>query len=176
MRHSFAIALAVGLFAAPAVAQEAPKPGPELARLAYFTGTWQFDGESKDTPMGPGGKLSGTDTCEWFAGGFQLVCRGDMTGPRGPGKSGSVWAYDPMQQAYTFYGYNSMGEAFYISGSVAGKVWTWNAEFPVQGASMKLRATMTEESPTVYSYKMESSPDGTSWTLVEEGRATKKTR
>jgi hypothetical protein len=176
MKRLIAPALAACMLAAPALAQEAPKPGPEHARMAYFAGAWEFAGETKASPMGPGGKNSGTETCEWFAGRFQLLCQGDMTGPRGPGKSGSVWAYDPMQQAYTYYGYNSMGEAFYISGNVAGKVWTWNAEFPVQGASMKLRATMTEESATAYSYKMETSSDGTSWTLVEEGRATKKTR
>jgi hypothetical protein len=176
MKRLIAPALVASMLAAPALAQEAPKPGPEHARIGYFAGTWEFSGESKASPMGPGGKISGSETCQWFAGGFQLLCQGDMTGPRGAGKSGSVWAYDPTQQAYTFYGYNSMGEAFYISGSVAGKVWTWNAEFPVQGASMKIRATMTEESPTAYSYKMETSTDGTTWVLGEEGRATKKTR
>jgi Protein of unknown function (DUF1579) len=174
MRHPFAIALAVGVFAAPALAQEAPKPGPEHARLAYFAGTWQFDGESKDTPMGPGGKLSGTDTCEWFAGGFQLVCKGDMTGPRGAIKSGSIWAYDPAQRVYTLYGFNSMGEAFHVTGTVAGKVWTWMAEFPVEGASMKMKATINEESATAYAYRLEMSADGTTWMVVEEGRATKR--
>jgi hypothetical protein len=176
MRRLIAPVLVASMVAVPALAQEAPKPGPEQARMGYFAGTWEFAGEAKASPMGPAGKINGTETCDWFAGGFQLVCQSDATGPRGHGKSGSIWAYDPTQQGYTYYGYSSMGDAFYISGNVAGKVWTWNAEFPVQGASMKLRATITEESPTVYSYKMETSPDGTTWTLVEEGRATKKTK
>jgi hypothetical protein len=174
MKRLIAPALVASMLTVPAFAQEAPKPGPEQARMGYFAGTWEFAGETKASPMGPAGKIGGSETCEFFAGGFQLVCQGDMSGPRGRGKSGSVWAYDPTQQGYTYYGYNSMGEAFYITGGVAGKVWTWNAEFPVQGASMKMRATLTEESATVYSYKMETSSDGTTWTLVEEGRATKK--
>lgn len=176
MRCLIAPALAVGLLATPALSQEAAKPGPQHARIGYFAGTWEFSGEVQASPMGPGGKISGSETCEWFAGGFQLVCRGDMTGPRGPAKSASIWAYDPMQQAYTFYGYNSMGEAFHVTGNVAAKVWTWNAEFPVEGASMKLKATITEESPTAYSYKLETSMDGTTWTAMEEGRATRKSR
>jgi hypothetical protein len=174
MQRLIAPALAVGLFAASASAQEALKPGPEHARMAYFAGTWDFAGESKDSPMGPGGKMSGTDTCEWFAGGFQLVCRGEATGPRGAVKSGAIWAWDPYQTAYTYFGYNNLGESFLVTGAVAGKVWTWNAEFPSETGSAKLRVTLTEESPTAYAYRMEMSGDGASWMVVEEGRATKK--
>jgi len=36
-----------------------PKPGPEIKRLWYFTGTWKEVGEAKPGPMtGPGGKVS----------------------------------------------------------------------------------------------------------------------
>jgi hypothetical protein len=174
MKRFLAPALAVGLFTGPAFAQESPKPGVEHARIGYFAGTWQYEAEAKASPMGPGGKVTGTETCEWFEGGFQLVCRGDMTGPRGPAKNASIWAYDPAQQAYTYFAYNSLGEAFHILGNVAGKVWTWNAEFPVEGNTVRIRATITEESPTVYAYRVESSADGATWTLLEEGRATKR--
>jgi hypothetical protein len=168
--------LGVSLLAAPALAQEPMKPGPEHARIGYFAGTWHFEGEAKASPMGPAGTLSGTDTCTWFAGGFQLVCQGDMTGPRGPGKGGSIWAYDPMQRSYTYYGYSSLGDAFYVRGNVTGQVWTWNAEFPVDGGTVQARVTLTEESPTAYTYRFEMSPDGTTWTVAEEGRATKRDR
>jgi len=176
MKRVFAAAFAVAMVAAPATAQEAPKPGAEQARIAYFAGTWEFAGEAKASPMGPGGKITGADTCEWFAGGFQLVCRGDANGPRGPAKTGSVWAYDPTRQVYTYFGYTSMGETFYVTGTVAGNVWTWQAEFPVEGAMMQMRATITEEPPAAYSFKLEASADGTSWMLMEEGQATKRTR
>jgi hypothetical protein len=168
--------LGLCLVTGPVVAQQAPaKPGPEHARIGFFAGTWQFEGEAKDSPMGPGGKLSGTDMCRWFDGGFQLVCQGDMTGPRGAGKSASVWAWDPAQSAYTYFGYNSLGDAFYVTGRVAGKVWTWDAEMPTgQGGTAKVRAVITEESPTAYSWTFSMSPDGTSWTELETGRATKR--
>jgi hypothetical protein len=176
MKHLIAPALAVAMFAAPAMGQEAAKPGPQHARMAYFAGSWQFEGEAKDSPMGPGGKLTGADTCEWFAGGFQLICRGDATGPRGPAKTGSVWAWDPSQNHYTYFGHSSMGDAFFVTGNVAGNVWTWSADFPTPAGSVKMRATITEEPPSAYAFKLEMSADGTSWMVVEEGRATKRGR
>lgn len=176
MKRLIAPAVAVVLLAVPAAAQEAAKPGPQHARIGYFAGTWQFEGESKPSPMGPGGKMTGTSTCEWFAGGFQLVCGGDMTGPRGPGKDGGVWAWDPVKSEYTYFGYSSFGDAFYVTGTVSGRVWTWNAEMPVEGATMKMRATFTEEPPAAYAFRLEFSADGATWMVVEEGRATRKSK
>ena len=65
-----------------ATAQQ-PKPGPEVQKLTYYLGTSKGEGETKGGPFGPAGKLSSTTTCEWFAGGFHLVCRGEEKGPTG---------------------------------------------------------------------------------------------
>lgn len=167
--------LALGVFAAPALAQEAMQRGPQHERLAYFVGDWQFEGRAMDSPMGPGGPLSGTDDCEWFEGRFHVVCHGEANTPRGRMKTGSVWGYDPLVQKYTLYGFNSSGEAFYVLGTVDGKVWTWNAEYPMGEQVMHLKATVTEESSTAYRYRLEMSPDGTNWTVMEQGRGMKKT-
>jgi hypothetical protein len=174
MRQLIAPLLVVSVFAAPAWAQEAAKPGAEHERIGYFAGTWRSEGETMPSPFGPGGTMTATDTCEWFTGGFQLVCRGEVTGPRGASKTAAVWSYDPAQQAYTYYGYNSLGNSFYVLGHVEGKVWTWKAEFPMEGATMQMRATITEEPPAAYTYKLEMSADGVDWTLAEQGRSTKK--
>ena len=55
-----------------AKAQQAPTPGPEQKKLGYFVGKWTTEGEMKASPMGPGGKITSTDTCEWFDGGFAV--------------------------------------------------------------------------------------------------------
>lgn len=175
MRSLIAPTLALAVLALPAAGQEA-KPGPEQARIAYFAGTWNFTGQVEASPMGPGGATSGNDTCEWFPGGFQLVCRGEATGPSGTAATSAIWTYDPAQQSYTYYGFNSQGNSFYVLGSVSGKVWTWKAELPMEGATMHMRATITEEPPAAYSYKLEMSGDGTSWTQIEAGRATKRSK
>ena len=78
-----ALAVPCLAFGQPQTAQP-PKPGPEVQKLAYTLGTWKTEGEAKaGNPFGPAGKFSGTGTCEWFAGGFHVVCRGESTGPRG---------------------------------------------------------------------------------------------
>src|SRR5256885_11311930 len=75
------LAAVVTLLAAPALRAQAPaaapKPGPEHQKLAYFAGRWNEVGQMKPGPMGPGGQVTSTSTCEWFAGGFSIVCRSD---------------------------------------------------------------------------------------------------
>lgn len=72
---SFLLIVAHAASGHAATAQQ-PKPGPEVQRLGYYLDSWRGEGETKGGPFGPAGKLSSTATCEWFAGGFQLVCRG----------------------------------------------------------------------------------------------------
>src|ERR1043166_6785634 len=77
-------ALSLSSFAqAPTAIAEQPKPEPEIQKLAYYLGAWKGEGETKGGPFGPAGKLSSTITCDWFAGGFDLVCRGEENGPTG---------------------------------------------------------------------------------------------
>jgi hypothetical protein len=59
--------------------------------------------------MGPGGKFSGTDTCEWFQGGFHLVCRGEGNSPMGAMKNMGILGYDSERQRYTYYGVDNSG-------------------------------------------------------------------
>ena len=81
------------LGAALAQAPEAPKPGPEHKAMDFFAGTWLAEAEMKPGPFGPGGKMTSRDVCEWFEGGFQLVCKGRGTSPMGPMSSMGVLAY-----------------------------------------------------------------------------------
>jgi len=180
MRKVVAVAIAVALggvvIAGQATKPTKPTPGPEHKRIAYFAGQWSFQGESKDSPLGPGGKFSGTETCEWFAGGFQLVCRTKGTGPKGPGTGMSVMSYDPARKAYTYYGLSSHGDNIFVRGQVQDKVWTWSDEATIEGKKVKIVATITEESPTVSSFKLEASVEGGPMAVVEQGKSTKVTK
>ena len=103
-----------------ATAQQ-PKPGPEVQKLAYYLGTWKGEGETKGGAFGPAGKLSSTTTCEWFAGGFHLVCRGEEKGPAGTRTFLNIRAYDEKAKSYTEYGISSLGESEYqTGGSIVG--------------------------------------------------------
>jgi|SRR6266850_4787221 len=78
---SLAVSIALVLiFVGVALAQAPsgpPKPGPEHQKLAYFAGKWSSEGDVKPGPFGPGGKVTFTETCEWFDGNFALVCHSD---------------------------------------------------------------------------------------------------
>ena len=176
MRFVSPACFALSVIASSALAQ-APterKPGAEEKRIAFFAGRWSYEGETKPGPMGPGGKSKGTETCEWFAGGFQLVCRSQGTGPMGAVKGQSVMAYDPAEKTYTYYAHNNLGQAFFVRGNVSGQVWTWPSEMKMEGKVMNIRVTITELSPTSTSFKLEGSTDGgATWTLMEEAKGTK---
>ncbi len=174
MRVFASLAVAVVL-ASSGVAAQPPKPtpGPEHKRLANFVGQWKYEGEVKESPLGPAGKVSGSETCEWFAGRFHLVCHTKGTGPRGPVTGMSVMGYDQMQKAYTYYAASSLGDNIFVRGQVQGKVWTWSDEATIEGKKMKIVATVTEETPTTNSFKLEVGVDGGPMTVVETGKSTK---
>lgn len=174
MRVTASIAVVLAL-ASSGVAAQPPKPtpGPEHKRLAIFAGQWNFEGEAKESPLGPAGKFTGTETCEWFAGGFQLVCRSKGTGPKGPATGMSVMSYDPGRKAYTYYALSSLGDNIFVHGQVQGKVWTWSDESTIEGKTVKFVATITEETPTSNSFRLEVSVDGGPLTVIETGKSTK---
>ena len=178
MKSKLSATIALALLTPVVGAQQSPpspKPGPEQKRIGYFAGNWTFEGEAKPSPMGAGGKISSTESCSWFAGGFHLVCRSKGTGPMGPATSQATMSYDPGRKAYLYHVISSRGDAFAIRGQVDGKVWTWTDDMTIEGKTMKIRATVTEESPTAYSFKLEMG-DGTSMMVVEEGKATKTSK
>jgi hypothetical protein len=174
MREILIAALATGALASSVVAQaSARKPGPEESRIGFFAGRWTYEGAAKQSAMGPSGKIKVSETCAWFTGGFHLVCRSEGTGPRGLAKGEATMGYDPAEKTYTYHAINSLGDGFFVRGTVSGPVWTWNSESKVEGKLMKARATVTEQSPSAYTFKLEASSDGGPWEVVEEGRGTK---
>jgi hypothetical protein len=170
----------VGLVVAPGAqtpAPQPPKPGPEHKRLGYFVGKWTSTGEMKPGPMGPGGKISGTESCEWFEGGFSVVCRSDGKGPMGPMKSIGILGYSSEEKVYTYYGTDNSGMTMTSvpRGTVQGDTWTYNDEGMMGGQKVKTRVTIKELSPTEQSFTMEmQGPDG-KWTTVMESKSKKMT-
>jgi hypothetical protein len=163
-------------FALVAAAQEnmPPKPGPEYQALGFFAGTWRFEGEQKEGPMGPAGKITSTDTCEWLEGGFALLCRSEGMNPMGPTSAIAISSYDMAQKAYTYYGVEAGMPPFMATGQRDGKVWRYRTESQMGDTTVWTRVTIAETSATSYSFEVESSTDGKTWTRVVEGTATKR--
>ena len=156
------------------VAQTPPaKPGPEHKRLERMVGQWSYQGEAKASPLGPAGKISSSETCELFQGGFAVVCRAKGTGPRGPVTALNVTSYDPAQKSYTYYAVSSMGDNFFVRGHLKGNVWTFEDTMQIEGKPITIRATVTEDSPTASTFKLEAGTAG-QMMVIEEGKSTKQ--
>jgi hypothetical protein len=174
---AFSVALAFLAFpiAAAAQAPQPPKPGPEHKRLEYFVGKWTSQGEMKPGPMGPGGKMTSTDTCEWFEGRFAVICRSEGKGPMGPFKSVGFLSYSPEEKAYTYYGIDNTGMVMTSvpRGTVQGDTWTYTDESMMGGQKVKSRVTIKELSPTSYTFSMEVQGADGKWMPMMESKQTK---
>jgi hypothetical protein len=176
MKQAGIILLAGLVLAAAALAQEgAPKPGPEHKKLDMLAGSWVVEGDVKPNPMGPGGKMSETEKCEWMEGGFFLMCHVDFKSANsGSGSGLSVLGYSAADKAYTYHEFNSWGEFEDSRGTLDGDTWTWTNDEKMGDSMGKGRFTMKFTSPASYTFIYETSPDGAKWTPVVEGKATKK--
>jgi hypothetical protein len=172
---AYAVLSVAGLQALAAQTPEAPKPSPEHARLGYFVGKWTAEGEVKPGPMGPGGKMTSTDTCEWFEGRFSVICRSEGTTPMGPSKNLGILGYSTEEKVYTYYGVDNsnMTMASVPRGTVRGDTWTYTDEGTMGGKKFKSRVMIKELSPTAYTFRMEmQGPDG-KWMPMVESKNTK---
>jgi len=166
----------ISLEVAAAQGGQPPKPGPEQERLGYFVGKWTAEGEVKPGPMGPGGKMTTTDDCEWFEGHYSVVCHSEGTAPSGPTKSIGILSYSPEEKVYTYYGVDnsSMTMASVPKGTVKGDTWTYTDAGTMGGKKYKSRVIIKELSPTSYSFKMDmQGPDG-KWMPMMESKNTKQ--
>ncbi|HEX8882001.1 MAG TPA: DUF1579 family protein [Candidatus Acidoferrum sp.] len=155
--------------------QGPPKPGPEVKRLDYNIGTWNTTGEAKAFGPMPGGKFTATEKCEWYSGGFFVMCHSEGTGPMGPAKGVSFMGYDPNEKVYTYHEFTSTGEAIDSKGTVNGDTWNWTAESKMGDAKISVRVTIKEVSKTEYTFKLEMSQNGGEFSVVEEATAHKVT-
>ena len=180
MKHvKLAILLASGLLLATAGLQaqekkmEAPKPGPEVKKLGYFVGTWSNSGEVKQNPFMPAGKMTGTSKCEWFPGGFHVVCHDTGKGPMGTMHGLGIMAYNVEDKVYTYAGADSSGMSVAAKGNVDGDNWVYTSEDKMGGKTFHGRYSMVTASPDSYTFKYEMSEDGNNWTTMMEGKTTK---
>jgi hypothetical protein len=139
-----------------------------------FVGSWTLDGNMKPGAMGPGGSMKETEKCEWMEGGYYIVCHSDYESSMGNGVGLSVMGYSPDDKAYTYREFNSFGEFDDSRGTVDGDTWTWTNEEKMGGVTMKGRFVIKMTSATSYNFTFDMSQDGTKWSAVMDGKASKR--
>jgi Protein of unknown function (DUF1579) len=174
MKLSRMILAATVMSAVAAIAQtEPPKPSPELKKLDVFVGTWTLDGSMKPGPLGPGGMMTENEKCEWMQGDYYLVCHSEVKSSMGNGVGLSVMGYSTDEKTYTYREFNSFGEFNDSRGMLDGDTWTWTSDEKMGGMTMKGRFTMKMTSATSYTFTFDMLQDGTKWSTVMDGKATK---
>jgi hypothetical protein len=160
------------LSSAAILAQEAPKPGPEHKKLDYFAGKWTSEGQMKANPFGmPTGEFSSRDDCQWWDGGFSLVCNSVGKSPMGPTKGLGIMSYNAEEKVYTYYGVDNgpMAMSTVPRGTVNGDTWTYSDESMMGGKKVKSRYVIKQLTPTSYTFKWEIAGEGGAWTTIVEG-------
>lgn len=169
------LAVVALLLAVSPPALPAQDPPPETAKLAYFEGTWELSGEDQKSPMGAGGKTSGTEKCEWFEGHFAMVCRADVVTPGGPAKSMSTYTYNTEKKKYSFDGIDSYGADISATSVIVSGAWHWTS-FPMimPDGSYIIKYDVTPVSDREYTYAWKWSRNKGAWHPGGAGRGKKK--
>lgn len=175
-RARLAFAVAVTLFAPLALRAQGPAavpPSAEQKKLGVFVGTWKDEGEMKAGPFGPGGKISITQSCEWFSGRYSVVCHSETTGVTGDRNSISILSYNVDENFYEFYELKSVGRVALSKCAEDSGTWTCSSESSMGGKVLKVRYTIKLVTPDSAILKTELSFDAEPWTAVMELRGTR---
>ncbi len=148
-----------------------PQPGPEEKRLGYFVGKWIEEVDVKPGPLGPGHQGTINETCDWFPGGFQVVCHGDFSGTVGERKDLSIFSYSREDKVYLYYQIISDGDWDAAKGTVQGDTWTWLSETKAGDKVIKERFIYKEVSADTATMKGERQADDGRWNLGGEIKA-----
>ena len=146
--------------ALPAMAM--PKPGPEMAKLAFMVGTWHVVDIHEPGFMGPGGKGHGTGTVSLGPGGLSLLI--DYKAAAGPMKTyrgHGVTLWDGEAKVYKQVWVDNMAPMLMTSsGNWEGGTIVMNAEGMMMGKAFKSRDTISGMSKDGYTITTEMSLDG----------------
>ena len=142
---------------------DAPRPSPELQRLAPLLGTWTTQDHTQDTILGPGVPATSTETFSWLDGGYFLVSTYE-----------TVFGNEPAQRGVNYWGYDDEAKRFRII------FFSNNGPFTEDGnryAGVASGDALTFEGPARFQYvldadgRIKTNADGTvsvAWWLRDE--------
>jgi hypothetical protein len=80
-----------------------PSPDPELKRLEPLLGTWRAEDHTRESVLGPGVRVTSSETFDWLDGGYFLVSTYE-----------TVFGAEPAQRGVNYWGYDSQAKRFRI--------------------------------------------------------------
>jgi len=127
-------------------AQTKPKPVPEMEKLNFYLGEWDYTETYGKGPNGP--KNTGVYTSKLGPGGNSLINTFHSQGPVGDFEGLLVFTWDPKEKAYKQYIFgNNFPGALVSTGAFEGDTLVFRSEITMPGATMKLRNTTRVTEP-----------------------------
>jgi hypothetical protein len=170
------------LAACSALAQQAPKPAPEMSQVKYFAGSWKCSGDAPASPFGPAHKTQSSLTLKsdldgfWYAGTMAEMKTASNTQP----VKGMVHiGYDPKGKQYAMVWVDNFGSwATEMSPGWQGDTQVWTGDMMVMGDKTTARDTFVKKSDNEFTHKFELNMKGQWAPIVDEtckkpGAATK---
>lgn len=141
----FAISALFVLTTAPhAQTQDRPQPNPEQKKLQAWIGEWKYDVQTKQTPLGPAEKFSGTITYRWVLNAFYMEGKWSEKHADGVVKGEEWHWYDPAAKTHNVNAYGDDGYVTIGTETVTGTTWTsMNTQTDGKGQVSKVRTSGT---------------------------------
>ena len=143
-----------------------PMPPPDMD---YFIGAWSFDWNVPESPLGPAGKIKGTETYRKNAeGSYESEIEGE--GPEGAFKGRATTVYDEKKRLVTRSETGLFGVEMTRSGPIGGDLGGYYTIFwettPIKkdGKTIKLKGKTLMLSPAHYRLQVQISVDGGPYT------------
>jgi hypothetical protein len=172
MRSTLVSAAALLIVASAAMAQEAPKPAPEMSKLAWFAGTWSCTGDSPAGPFGPAHKTQSTITLKrdldgfWYDG--MMTEMKTASNPH-PVKGMLHLGYDSASKQYVQVWVDNTGSwSTEMSPGWEGDTITFTGDQVVMGKKGSAKDTITKKGNNQFTHKFELTMDEQTSTIVDE--------
>lgn len=155
------ISACLALPAAMANAQGANRD-PAVTALASIVGVWQ-----SDTTNG----VSARSTCQWTPTHGGVVCEQDIITPDRPQHALNLFTRNTTDNRFALYVVMRPGDAVdAIAFSIEGSIWTYGGSKAAPNGQT-YRTINDFSLPNSYTWRQESSTDGTTWTVGAHGRS-----
>jgi hypothetical protein len=134
--------------------------------MDYFLGTWSFEWNVPESPLGPAGKIKGTETYKKSLNGtgYESVIEGE--GPQGKLKGSATTVYNEKERLVTRSETGIFGVPLTKIGSIGGDLGGYytifweSAPIKKEGKIIKLKGKTLMLSPANYRLQMQISVDG----------------
>ncbi|HKW02736.1 MAG TPA: serine hydrolase domain-containing protein [Vicinamibacterales bacterium] len=141
-----------------------PSQGPGANALGAIVGTWQSDVTNG---------TSARSACAWTPQHAAVVCDQTVTTPQGVQHATNLYSYDPASGRYVYYGLNRVGDVVNpVPLTIEGAIWTYGGQ-SAGPDGVTYRTINDFSAGTSYTWKRQSTRDGTTWTTIAEGRSTR---